>query len=153
MMPLSSSAKVLRVWPWLAAICSGLLYAGCFAPFNLIWLCWIALTPLMTAIWFSGNELRRPWLRNLALGYVAGLAFFWTVFCWLTTVTVLGWFVLQFYTAIYVAIWVWFCGLLRPRRKVNRATATKWDQMLAQARSAAAPVQSPWIKSTNNLRL
>ena len=78
MMPLSSSAKVLRVWPWLAAICSGLLYAGCFAPFNLIWLCWIALTPLMTAIWFSGNESRRPLLRNLALGYVAGLAFFWT---------------------------------------------------------------------------
>ena len=27
-------SKMLRLWPWLAAILSGLLYAGCFAPFN-----------------------------------------------------------------------------------------------------------------------
>jgi len=149
-MLLSSSAKVLRVWPWLAAICSGLLYAGCFAPFNLIWLCWIALTPLMTAIWFSGNESRHPWLRNLALGYVAGLTFFWTVFSWLTTVTVLGWFVLQFYMAIYIA----FCGFLRPREpREESGRTTKWDQMLAQARSTAPPPRSPWTKSANNLVL
>ena len=154
MMPLSSSAKVLRVWPWLAAICSGLLYAGCFAPFNLTWLCWIALTPLMTAIWFSGNESRHPWLRNLALGYVAGLAFFWTVFSWLTTVTVLGWFVLQFYMAIYIALWAWFCGFLRPREtKEESERTTKWDQMLAKARSTAPPPRSPWTKSANNLVL
>jgi apolipoprotein N-acyltransferase len=154
MMLLSSSAKVLRVWPWLAAICSGLLYAGCFAPFNLTWLCWIALTPLMTAIWFSGNESRYPWLRNLALGYVAGLAFFWTVFSWLTTVTVLGWFVLQFYMAIYIALWAWFCGFLRPREtREESERTTKWDQMLAKARSTAPPPRSPWTKSANNLVL
>ena len=154
MMLLSSSAKVLRVWPWLAAICSGLLYAGCFAPFNLTWLCWIALTPLMTAIWFSGNESRHPWLRNLALGYVAGLAFFWTVFSWLTTVTVLGWFVLQFYMAIYIALWAWFCGFLRPREtREESERTTKWDQMLAKARSTAPPPRSPWTKSANNLVL
>ena len=49
-------AKVLRIWPWLAAICSGLLYTGCFAPFNFTWLCWIALTPLIAAILFSGKS-------------------------------------------------------------------------------------------------
>ena len=145
--------KITKLWPWLAAICSGLLYAACFAPFNLTWFCWIALIPLIAAVWFSGTESRRPWLRNLLLGYVAGLTFFWTVFSWLTTVTVLGWFVLQFYMAIYVAIWAWFCGLVRPRRKINRATASKWDQMLARARSSAFPVQPPWTRSTNNLRL
>jgi apolipoprotein N-acyltransferase len=145
--------KITKLWPWLAAICSGLLYAGCFAPFNLTWFCWIALIPLITAVWFSGTESHRPWFRNLLLGYVAGLTFFWTVFSWLTTVTVLGWFVLQFYMAIYLAIWAWFCGLVRPRRKINRATASKWDEMLAQARSAAPPVQPPWTRSTNNLRL
>ena len=145
--------KITKLWPWLAAICSGLLYAACFAPFNLTWFCWIALIPLIAAVWFSGTESRRPWLRNLLLGYVAGLTFFWTVFSWLTTVTVLGWFVLQFYMAIYLAIWAWFCGLVRPRRKINRATASKWDQMLAQARRSAAPVQPPWTSSTNNLRL
>src|SRR5947199_7664360 len=150
----STSMKWLtKLWPLLAAICSGLLYAACFAPFNLTWFCWIALIPLVAAVWFSGTESRRPWLRNLLLGYVAGLTFFWTVFSWLTTVTVLGWFVLQFYMAIYVAIWAWFCGLVRPREKKKESSATKWNQMLAQARSAVAPLRSPWTKSANNLVL
>jgi apolipoprotein N-acyltransferase len=145
--------KITKLWPWLAAISSGLLYAACFAPFNLTWFCWIALIPLIAAVWFSHTEPRHPWLQNFFLGYVAGLTFFWTVFSWLTTVTVLGWFVLQFYMAIYLAIWAWFCGLVRPRRKTNRATASKWDQMLAEARGTALPVQPPWTRSTNNLRL
>jgi len=146
--------RIKKLWPWLAAICSGVLYAACFAPFNLTWFCWIALTPLIAAIWFSGAESRYSWLRNLLLGYVAGLTFFWIVFSWLTTVTVLGWFVLEFYMAIYFAIWAWLCGLLRPREgKQRSAGVSKWDQMLMRARSTAAPPPSPWIKSTNNLRL
>jgi apolipoprotein N-acyltransferase len=145
---------LVTAWPWLAAICSGLLYAACFAPFNLTWFCWIALIPLTAAIWFSGKESRHPRLRSLLLGYVAGLTFFWIVFSWLTTVTVLGWFVLEFYMAIYFAIWAWFCDLLRPRAgKRQSAGASKWDQMLVQARSTAPPGQSPWTKSTSNLRL
>src|SRR5262249_7050903 len=151
-MELKRLPRVLRFWPWLAAITSGLLYTGCFAPFNFTWLCWIALTPLIAAIWFS--QSRRPWLRNLLLGYVAGLTFFWTAFSWLTTVTVLGWFVLQFYMAIYLAIWAWFCGLLQPRERKQGPSSTKWDHMLAQARRGAATApRSPWTKSTNNLRL
>ena len=144
-----------KLWPWLAAICSGLLYAVCFAPFNLTWFCWIALAPLIAAVWFSGGETPHSWLRNVLLGYVAGLTFFWIVFSWLTTVTILGWFLLEFYMAIYFAIWAWFCGLLRPRSTKKRSphAATKWGKMLAEAQIAAAPAQSPWMKSTNNLRL
>jgi apolipoprotein N-acyltransferase len=146
--------KLTRIWPWLAAIGSGLLYAFCFAPFNLSWLCWIALTPLIAAIWFFPNEkLRHSWIRSLALGYVAGLTFFWVAFSWLTTVTVLGWFVLEFYLAIYVAAWAWVCGLLRPRELRPRSAPTKWDQMLSNARAAAAPPRSVWTRSTNNLLL
>jgi apolipoprotein N-acyltransferase len=149
----SLSSKAFRAWPWLASICSGLLCTGCFAPFNLTWFCWIALTPLIAAILFSGKESRHPWLRNLALGYVTGLTFFWTALSWLTTVTILGWFVLQFYMAIYFALWAWFCGLLRPREARRQLSAGKWDQMLAEARSTAALPRSPWTKSTNNLLL
>jgi apolipoprotein N-acyltransferase len=145
--------KVLRVWPWLAAITSGLLYTGCFAPFNITWLCWIALTPLIAAVWFSGEGLRHRWLRNLLLGYVTGLTFFWTAFSWLTTVTVPGWFVLAFYMAIYFAFWAWFCGLLQPREKKRESGSTKWDRMLTQARTAAPSSRSPWTRSTNNLLL
>ncbi len=150
---MSLSSKAFRAWPWLAAICSGLLYTVCFAPFNLTWFCWIALTPLIAAILFSGKESRHPWLRNLALGYVTGLTFFWTALSWLTTVTILGWFVLQFYMAIYFALWAWFCGLVRPREARRQLSAGKWDQMLAEARSTAALPRSPWTKSTNNLLL
>ena len=150
---MSWSSKAFRAWPWLAAICSGLLYTSCFAPFNLTWFCWIALTPLIAAILFSGKESRHPWLRNLALGYVTGLTFFWTALSWLTTVTILGWFVLQFYMAIYFALWAWFCGLLQPREATRQLSAGKWDQMLAEARSTAALPRSPWTKSTNNLLL
>jgi apolipoprotein N-acyltransferase len=146
-------AKALRFWPWLAAITSGLLCTGCFAPFNFTWLCWFALTPLIAAIWFSGEQSRHRWLRNLLLGYVAGLTFFWTAFSWLTTVTILGWFVLQFYMAIYFALWASFCGLVQPRTKQRESSSTKWDRMLTQARTAAASPRSPWIKSTNNLLL
>src|SRR6476469_7289610 len=145
---------LVTAWPWLAAICSGIFYALCFAPFNLTWFCWIALTPLIAAIWFSGRESRHSWLRNLLLVYFAGLTFFWAVFFWLTTVTVLGWFVLEFYMAIYFAMWAWFCGLLRPRAGKRQSPApSKWNQMLAQARTTAAHAPSPWTKSTNNLRL
>src|SRR5438874_6547312 len=150
---LYSASSIQAAWPWLAAICSGLLYTGCFAPFNLTWLCWIALTPLLAAIWFSGAESRRRWLRNLILGYVAGLTFFWTAFSWLTTVTFPGWFVLEFYMAIYIALWAWFCGLLRPWAARAKSGETKWDQMLAEARRTAVPQRSPWTRSTNNLLL
>jgi apolipoprotein N-acyltransferase len=153
MTPIGWSSNAWRAWPWLAAICSGLLCTACFPPFNLTWLCWIALTPLIAAIWFSGKESRCPWLRNLLLGYVAGLAFFFTVFSWLTTVTVLGWFLLQFYMAVYFALWAWFCGLARPREKKKESGATKWDHMLAQARRAATAPRSIWTRSTNNLLL
>ena len=146
--------RLVTAWPWVAAVCSGILYAACFPPFNLTWFCWIALTPLVAAIWFSGAKSRHRWLRSGLLGYVAGLTFFWIVFFWLTTVTLLGWFVLQFYMAIYFAIWAWVCDLLRPRTETRQSSVQgRWGQMLTQARSTATTVQSPWTKSTTNLRL
>jgi apolipoprotein N-acyltransferase len=142
--------KTLRLGPWLAAIGSGLLQTACFAPFNQTWLCWIALTPLLTAIWFSGENSKRRWLRDLLLGYVCGLAFFWTVLSWLTTVTVSGWFLLQFYMAIYFAVFAWFCGLLRPR-PLPHVDLTKSSRSPLPNESPLA--RSTWLRSTNNLRL
>ena len=73
----------LKLWPWLAAVLTGVLTTLCFAPFEQTWLCWIALTPLLAAVWFSGEGTKRRWLRDLLLGYVAGVIFFWGVFSWL----------------------------------------------------------------------
>src|SRR5205823_413559 len=112
------------VWPWLAAIASGRLYAACFPPFNYDWLCWIALTPLFAAVWFSGEQKKRRWARDLLLGYVTGVTFFWTVFSWLRTVTVPGWLLVGAYMALYVALWSLLCGLLRPGPRKPRHAKT-----------------------------
>ena len=146
-------SRILRLWPWLAAITSGLLYAGCFAPYDQAWLCWIALTPLLTAIWFTGANSKRRWLRDLSLGYVAGLAFFWTVFFWLRTVTLPGLILVGAYMSIYFALWSWICGLLRPSLRAP-AVVSRWTQPAGSAApTESASSRSPWLRSTNNLRL
>jgi apolipoprotein N-acyltransferase len=170
------ASKVLRLWPWLAAIATGLLCAGCFAPFNYDWLCWIALTPLLAAIWFSGGESKRRWARDLLLGYVAGLAFFWVVFSWLYTVTVPGMILVGIYMACYFAAWSWLCGLLRPglrtvrekpvegvdavTRRLNEKYAAEHGslpEIMTTSGSEISPDsparRSPWLSSINNLRL
>jgi apolipoprotein N-acyltransferase len=161
-------SKTLRLWPWPAAISSGLLCAACFAPFDQAWLCWIALTPLLAAIWFSGANSKRRWLRDLMLGYIAGLAFFWVVFSWLRTVTVPGLFLVGAYMAIYFALWSWICGLLRPslrapavaairqlpeRRAGFAGASTERGGYSAEPEIDSALRRSPWLRSTNNLRL
>ena len=169
-------SKALRLWPWLAAISSGLLYTACFAPFNQSWLCWVALTPLLAAIWFSSTDSKRRWLRDLLLGYVAGLAFFWTVFSWLKTVTVPGLFLVGAYMSIYFALWTWICGLLRPSLRAPTVAAalsrpavaaalsrragggflgasTERGGYSAEPESDSPSSRSPWLRSTKNLRL
>jgi apolipoprotein N-acyltransferase len=140
------SSKVLRLWPWLAAIATGLLNAGCFPPFNYDWLCWVALIPLLAAIWFSGGESKRRWARDLLLGYVAGLTFFWIVFSWLHTVTVPGWILVGLYMGFYFAGWSWLCGLLRPGlRKVREKRIEGVDAVsrrLTEKYAAAHPGSS-----------
>ena len=110
----SRIGRWLAFWPWLAAVLSGALAVSCFAPFEQTWVCWIALTPLLAAVWFSGTESKRRWLRDLLLGYVAGIVFFWGVFSWLHTVTVPGLILVGLYMGVYFAIWSWFAGLVRP---------------------------------------
>lgn len=161
---------MLRLWPWLAAAMSGVLYRACFAPFDQAWFCWFALTPLLAAVWFSGADAKRRWLRDLLLGYLAGAIFFWGVFSWLTTVTVPGMILVGFYMGLYMAAWAWLCGALRPGvRNVLPKVPTGLDavtQRIAAKRAAekgivvgeasAAPhplAGSDWLSSVRNLRL
>ena len=161
--------KAPRLWPWLAAIASGLLCTACLPPFNQSWLCWIALTPLIAAIWFSGKNSRRKWLRDLLLGYVAGIVFFTAAFSWLGALGSLFEnlflhglsLLLSLYLGLNFAFWSWLVGFLRPVEAplsgvstADEAQKTKWDEMLARAgKSTAAAPSSPWLRSTTNLRL
>jgi apolipoprotein N-acyltransferase len=146
-------SRILRLWPWLASVSSGLLYAGCFAPYDQAWLCWIALTPLLAVIWFTGANSKRRWLRDMSLGYVAGLAFFWTVFFWLRTVTVPGLILVGAYMSIYFALWSWICGLLRPSLRPPEVVSRWMQPPGSAAPSESVSSRSPWLRSTNNLRL
>ncbi len=161
--------KLLQFWPWLAAILSGVLCVACFPPSNQNWLCWIALTPLIAAVWFSGQNSKRRWLRNLLLGYVAGIVFFTGTFTWLGALGTLYdnfWLhslslLLSIYLGLNFAFWSWLCGLLRPPVAATvpaadagaRQVANKWGAMLERAGRPAPVPQTPWLRSTSNLRL
>ena len=140
--------KALRFWPWLAATASGLLCTSCFPPFNQSWLCWIALTPLIAAVWFSQGS-RRDWLRNLLLGYLAGIVFFTGVFSWLGALGDLyqNFFLhglsllLSLYLAMHFAFWSWFIGLIRPRDFISSGR-----NLLAAFLAASAWATHEWVR-------
>jgi len=141
--------KALSLWPWLAAIASGLLATACFPPFDQSWLCWIALTPLIVAIWFSGENSRRRWLRNLLLGYLAGIVFFTATFSWLDALGDLYQsfflhglsFLLSIYLALHFAFWSWFVGFLRPK-----TFTTSWRNLLVAFLAASAWATHEWTR-------
>ena len=141
--------KALPLWPWLAAIASGLLAAACFPPFDQSWLCWIALTPLIVAIWFSGENSRRRWLRNLLLGYLAGIVFFTATFSWLGALGDLyqSFFLhglsllLSIYLALHFAFWSWLIGFIKPK-----AFTASWRNLLAASVAASAWATHEWTR-------
>ena len=52
----------------LAAALTGALATLSLPPFDQAWACWLALTPLLAAIWFSGDGVRRRVRRGLCRG-------------------------------------------------------------------------------------
>ncbi|HEX8295160.1 MAG TPA: apolipoprotein N-acyltransferase [Chthoniobacteraceae bacterium] len=95
-----------------------MLLVLCFPPFNQGWLVWVALTPLLCAVWFSSGT--KPGLRSLALGYVAGLFFFTGTFYWLGTLAALYEnplllslpVLLALVLSSYFAVWTWMLSQL-----------------------------------------
>ncbi len=107
----------------LAAIVSGMLLWACFPPLDLgKGLVWVALAPLLWALWppVGGEESARPlsgW-RAFRLGWLAGYVFFLLNFNWLHTVTWPGMFVLPVYLGLFVAGWAAVAATVgRPRRE------------------------------------
>ena len=102
---------------WLAAALSGLGMNFAFPNFDQAWLAWIALTPLLAAIWLPTPETnarpRSKWIRWLdqpnpfLLGYLTGAIFFLLSIYWMSEVTGPGWFFFSLYLAGYPAIWAW----------------------------------------------
>ncbi len=145
---------LLQLWPWLAAILTGALATLSLAPFEQTWLCWIALTPLLAAVWFSGEGRKRRGVRDLFLGYLAGVTFFWSAFFWLRTVTVPGLILVGLYMGVYFALWSWIAGLVRPKTPVPVEPRAKHSWPPPRPDELASPeAGSPWLSSLRNLGL
>jgi apolipoprotein N-acyltransferase len=104
---------------------------------------------LIVAVWFSGENARRRWLRNLLLGYVAGLVFFTFTFSWLGSLGYLYQslflhslsFLLSIYLAMHFAFWAWFVGFLKP----TTFTAS-WRNLLVAFVAACAWATHEWVR-------
>ena len=128
---------------------TGALYTACLPPFEQGWLCWIALAPLVMAVWFSGKDSRRPWLRHLLLGYLAGIVFFTAAFSWLSSLGILFEntalrglsFLLSLYMGMYFAAWAWIIGLLKPGKFTSSAANLRTAFF-----AASAWVAFEWIR-------
>ena len=130
-----------------------MLLALCFAPWKLTPLAWVALGPLICAVWFS-REAVRPGLRAAQLGYVAGLVFFTMVFYWLSALAVLfaePWLytlplLLALMLGCYVAFWAWFLARILAPASGQRLFRNSWSNLATGALAAAAWVAHEWVR-------
>ena len=156
--PTVQSSRWFRLWPWLAAAASGVLLALCFPPYNQGWLVWLALIPLLCALWFS-PEGRRPQLRAALLGYVTGIVFFTLVFIWLSTLAKLFQSpallglppLLSLILGLYIAAWAWFVARLQRRDPASSALPasaflSSRRNLLTGVLAASAWVVQEWVR-------
>ena len=96
---------------------SGVLLVFCFPPSDVGGLAFVALIPLLMAVWIPQGGKRRG-LVHFGLGYVTGLVFFTTTFRWLSELAplfhsfALNGLPLLFaaYLALFPATWAWLAG-------------------------------------------
>ena len=93
-----------------AAVASGLLVAGLFPPVGLAAGVWVALVPLLWALWSLGGK-RAGW-NGFALGWLAGAVCHMVVLVWLSTVSWLAVAVLGIYLGLYWGLFGAFAAAL-----------------------------------------
>ncbi|MBI9019836.1 MAG: apolipoprotein N-acyltransferase [Verrucomicrobia bacterium] len=94
-----------RIIPIAAAVLSGVLLFLSFPPFEIEFLGWVALIPLILAC--AGAAPRRA----AGLGWLAGAIFFLGTLFWLRHVTWFGFVALAFYCALYMIPFATFISL------------------------------------------
>ncbi len=84
--------------PYLLSLLSGFLLTVSFP--NTDWNClaWIGLVPFFLAI------EKRGWKETFCIGYVGGVAFYWSLLYWLNNVSVTGFLVLTLYLSLYFPV-------------------------------------------------
>ncbi len=93
-----------------AAVVSGLLVAGLFPPFHFPALVWVAMMPILWALW-SVEGRRRAW-KGFGIGYLGGAVSCLIQFNWVSTVSWLGAILLPLYLAVYWGLFGAFAASL-----------------------------------------
>jgi apolipoprotein N-acyltransferase len=100
-----------QVWMRIAAAAaSGLLVAFLFPPFRMTALAWVAMTPLLAALW--SLDTRRAGRRGFLLGWLAGTVSCAVQFSWLAVVSPLGAALLPLYLGAYWGLFGAFAATL-----------------------------------------
>lgn len=108
-------SKLQRFAPYLAAIVSGILLAGCFPGFEIAsGLVWVWPIPLLMGLWLGGGDNKRKRYGFRVAG-LAGLTFWLLNVKWLLAMgemptvpmagAIFGWFLLSLYLALYFGVW------------------------------------------------
>jgi apolipoprotein N-acyltransferase len=93
-----------------AATASGALVAGLYPPFSFAAMAWVALIPLLVALWtMEGKHAGR---RGFLLGWLAGTVSFGIQFSWLSVVSPLGAAVLPLYLGLFWGVFGAFAATL-----------------------------------------
>lgn len=146
----STRIALPHMLPWVAAVLSGVLLAACFAPWEHANLVWIALTPLLWALWRGPRE---PSLaRSAGLGATAGLVFYATAFSWLSELAPLFEapflrglpLLLGAYLALYPALWAMLIS--RPPRVEESGKGQSLRHIVFAMRGAGAWVALEWAR-------
>jgi len=118
-----------------AAVASGLLVAGLFAPFGMGALVWLALVPLLAALW--SIEGRRPGWKGFGLGWLAGTVSSLAQFSWIGVVSPLGVVLLPMYLGLFWGLFGAFAATLgNPWRHPQAAPTERWAVMRGSLRVA-----------------
>ncbi len=121
------------------AILSGFLIAAAFPPFDVGWLAWVALAPLVLAIH------ARPLPQAFGLGFVTGAVAFGTILAWVRIFGLLPWVFLTVYLALFPAAFAAVSRWVIPGRR-----AWQWVWVAAAAWTALEYLRSvgvtgfPW---------
>lgn len=114
----------------LAAVISGLLVAGLFPPFGIGPLVWIALMPLLAALW-SIEPQRAGW-KGFLTGWLAGTVSCLVQFQWVSVVSWLGAILLPVYLGLYWGLFGAFAATLgKPRAGDEKNTPLRTAFFLA----------------------
>ncbi|MEZ5324961.1 MAG: apolipoprotein N-acyltransferase [Verrucomicrobiales bacterium] len=124
-----------QIWrPLLISAGSGSALAFAYPRWDMSWLVWIALVPMMVALWFlvPGSGWRRA-AKAALCGWTGGCAFFLINLWWITEVSGIGWIAVCLYLALYFAIWaVIVTGIGRPNfaSAPSATEQTSWSKRM-----------------------